>query len=84
MKKPRLIYRWMRRLLRRRLAAPATYAISSIDPAEFSDLLCSGRTDDLKLLARKLSEQMAPSRRGLAPRNSGQTGSASRNSRISK
>jgi hypothetical protein len=83
MTKLRIIYRWMRRLLRRRLAGSATHSISSIDPAEFSNLLCSGRNDDLKLLARKLSEQIASSRRGLSG-NSGQTGAGSRNSRISK
>jgi hypothetical protein len=83
MRKPWIIYRWVRRLLRRRWAAPATHAISSIDPGEFSDLLCSGRKDDLKLLARKLSEQMSPSRRALDLRNS-RRAAASRNTRMSK
>ena len=33
-----------------------TRAISSIDAREFSDLLVSGRTKDLKILADRLSQ----------------------------
>jgi hypothetical protein len=44
-----------------------TRAISSIDAREFSDLLVSGRTKDLKILASRLS-QHARASQGKVPR----------------
>src|SRR5258707_11050402 len=57
MRKPRVFFRLMRRAWRRWLMPPSeTRAISSIDAREFSDLLVSGRTKDLKILAGRLSQ----------------------------
>jgi hypothetical protein len=47
---------------------PETRAISSIDAREFSDLLVSGRTKDLKILADRLS-QHARASQGKVPVN---------------
>jgi hypothetical protein len=80
MKKPRIIFRWMRRVLRRRLGSPP-HSLSSIDPKEFSNLLCSGRKDDLKLLANKLSAHTASPRRAVAGRGAKPASTTSRNGR---
>jgi hypothetical protein len=42
---------WLRRRERQLPAFPEP----SLDPNEFTRLLCSGRTEDLKILAKKLS-----------------------------
>jgi hypothetical protein len=39
----------------RRTAPPVTQLYSALEPDEFARLLRSGRTEDLKILARKLS-----------------------------
>ena len=60
MRKPRVIFRWMRRAWRRwSTPRSETRAISSIDTKEFSDLLRSGHAADLKTLAKRLSEHAA-------------------------
>ncbi|QPF85181.1 hypothetical protein IC762_02260 [Bradyrhizobium genosp. L] len=41
--------------LRRVARKSADFLHASIDPDEFSRLLCSGRREDLRILARKLS-----------------------------
>jgi hypothetical protein len=41
----------------RRIRIPSPDPISSINPDEFARLLRSGRKEDLKILARKLSER---------------------------
>ncbi|WGS21025.1 MULTISPECIES: hypothetical protein [unclassified Bradyrhizobium] len=43
---------WLRRVARK----SADFPPASIDPDEFTRLLCSGRTEDLRILARKLSQ----------------------------
>jgi hypothetical protein len=44
---------WLTRI--RRKPQPVTYLHSALEPDEFARLLRSGRTEDLKILARKLS-----------------------------
>ncbi|WGR99727.1 hypothetical protein MTX26_02290 [Bradyrhizobium sp. ISRA443] len=44
---------WLRRVARKSADLPP----ASIDPDEFTRLLCSGRTKDLRILARKLSQR---------------------------
>jgi len=44
---------WLRHIARESAALPP----ASIDPDEFTRLLCSGRTEDLRILARKLSQR---------------------------
>jgi len=44
---------WLRRVARKSAEFPA----AAIDPDEFSRLLCSGRTEDLRILATKLSQR---------------------------
>ncbi len=53
----RVIWRLMRKLSNRwlRPAAPI-HSISVFDPAEFSELISSGRKKDLETLAKRLSE----------------------------
>lgn len=41
--------------LRHAARKSAAASLASIDPDEFSRLLCSGRREDLRILARKLS-----------------------------
>jgi hypothetical protein len=55
---------------------PETRAISSIDTREFSDLLRSGRKNDLETLARRLSEHTARSRKA-AQRDPAKRGASS-------
>src|ERR1700716_3045982 len=70
MRKPRVFFRLMRRAWRRWLMPPSeTRAISSIDAREFSDLLVSGRTKDLKILAGKAQ----PARSRFTGQGPGQT-----------
>ena len=53
----RVIWRLLRKLANRwlRPAAPV-HSISVFDPAEFSELISSGRKQDLETLAKRLSE----------------------------
>jgi len=44
---------WLRRVARK----PADTSLASIDPDEFTRLLCSGRKEDLRILARRLSQR---------------------------
>ncbi|UFX45621.1 hypothetical protein HAP47_0002510 [Bradyrhizobium sp. 41S5] len=44
---------WLRRVAR----SPADLPPASIDPDEFSRLLCSGRRKDLRTLAKRLSQR---------------------------
>jgi hypothetical protein len=78
----RVIWRWMRKLANRwlRPAAPV-HSISVFDPAEFSELISSGRKKDLEILAKRLSEhhgkpgmKVAPGARGRARQTRGTTG----------
>jgi hypothetical protein len=57
--------------------------LSSIDPREFSDLLVSGRTGDLKILADRLSKHARASRDEVPvkPSNSKPSNSKPSNSR---
>ncbi|KWV54892.1 hypothetical protein AS156_06295 [Bradyrhizobium macuxiense] len=43
--------------LRRVASKSADFPPASIDPDEFSRLLCSGRVEDLRILAKKLSQR---------------------------
>ena len=53
----RAIWRLMRRRVNRWLRpAPPVHSIAVFDPAEFSELISSGRKQDLATLARRLSE----------------------------
>jgi hypothetical protein len=53
----RVIWRLMRKLANRWLkSAPPSHSIAVFDPEEFSDLIRSGRKQDLEILARRLSE----------------------------
>jgi hypothetical protein len=57
MRNLRVIFRLIRRGWRRwSKPSPETGLLSSIDPREFSDLLVSGRKQDLKTLADRLSQ----------------------------
>jgi hypothetical protein len=42
---------WLRHIARK----PADLPPASIDPDEFTRLLCSGRAEDLRILAKRLS-----------------------------
>ena len=44
---------WLRRIAR----SSADFPPASIDPDEFARLLCSGRSQDLKILATRLSQR---------------------------
>ncbi|UGY18427.1 hypothetical protein [Bradyrhizobium septentrionale] len=44
---------WLRRVARN----PADLPPASIDPDEFTRLLCSGRSEDLRILAKRLSQR---------------------------
>lgn len=44
---------WLRNVSRKSADFPA----SNIDPDEFTRLLCSGRTEDLRILAKRLSQR---------------------------
>jgi hypothetical protein len=61
-----------------------TRAISSIDAREFSDLLVSGRTEDLKILAGRLSQHTRASQGKVPVKPLDQHGSNSKGSGIAK
>ncbi|MGY4474935.1 hypothetical protein [Bradyrhizobium sp. USDA 3364] len=46
-------FTWLRRVARN----SADFPPASIDPDEFSRLLCSGRRQDLRILAKRLSQR---------------------------
>ena len=78
--------RAIRRLMRRRVnrwlrPAPPVHSIAVFDPAEFSELISSGRKQDLQTLARRLSEHHGKPATKAAPRGSGQGAANSRNDR---
>jgi len=53
----RVIWRLMRKLSNRWLKpTPPSHSIAVFDPKEFSELISSGRTQDLETLAKRLSE----------------------------
>jgi hypothetical protein len=85
MRNLRVIFRWLRRSLRRRLTPPSeTRRLASIDPQEFSDLLRGGRKKDLEMLARRLSEHAAPPKVKRPARPTGQSASNSNGSGVAK
>ena len=85
MRNLRVIFRLMRRAWRRWLTPPSeTRAISSIDAREFSDLLVSGRTKDLKILAGRLSQHARASQGKVPVKPLHQHGSNSKGSGIAK
>ena len=45
---------WLHRAMRK---SDATFPPTNIDSDEFTRLLCSGRREDLQMLARKLSQR---------------------------
>jgi hypothetical protein len=54
----KLLQRLSRLFWRRpELRQPSVFPLPSIDPDEFAELLCSRRIEDLKTLAKKLSQQ---------------------------
>jgi hypothetical protein len=63
---------------------PETRAISSIDAREFSDLLVSGRTKDLKILADRLSQHARASQGKVPVKPLERHGSNSKGSGIAK
>jgi hypothetical protein len=85
MRNLRAIFRLVRRAWRRRSnPPPETRLISSIDPREFSDLLASGREQDMKTLAGKLSEHARTPQANAAARPAGRTASNSKDSGMAK
>jgi hypothetical protein len=78
----RVIWRLLRKRANRWLRpAPPVHSISVFDPAAFSELISSGRKQDLQTLARRLSEHHGkPAKRSVA-RGSGQGAADSRNDR---
>jgi hypothetical protein len=83
MRRLRAFFRLIRRTWgRRSTPSPETRLISSIDPKEFSDLLISGRKNDLKTLADRLSDH---GRTGnVAGKAPGRTTSSSKGSGVAK
>jgi hypothetical protein len=78
----RVIWRLLRKLANRWLRpAPPVHSISVFDPAEFSELISSGRKQDLQTLARRLSEHHGRPATKAASRSSGQGAANSRNDR---
>ncbi len=58
MSKLRIVLRYLSRPCRRRNKRLAkVYPVCSVDLAEFSSLLRSGRKEDMKTLAKKLSQR---------------------------
>ena len=55
MKMLKRLFEWT--WLRRVAGKPADFPTASIDPNEFTRLLCSGRKEDLRILARRLSQR---------------------------
>jgi hypothetical protein len=85
MRNLRVIFRSLRRALRRWLTPPSeTRSLSSIDPREFADLLSGGQKKDLETLARRLSEHAAPSNAKRPARPSGQGAANSKGPGIAK
>ena len=76
----RVIWRLMRKLSNRWLKpAPPIHSISVFDPAEFSELISSGRKKDLETLAKRLSEHHGRPQTKVASRPSGQGAASSKN-----
>jgi hypothetical protein len=85
MRNPRVVFRAIRRAWRRwAKPSPETRLLSSIDPREFSDLLASGRQQDLKTLADRLSQHARASQGKVPPQASGQSASNSKGSGMAK
>ena len=85
MRNPRVIFRLMRRAWSRwSKPAPETRLLSSIDPREFSDLLASGRKQDLKILADRLGEHARASGGKVSARSAGRNTSSSKGSGMAK
>jgi hypothetical protein len=81
----RVIVRLMRRAWRRwSKSSPETRSLSSIEPREFSDLLVSGRKDDLKTLADRLSHHARAPQGKVPAKSSGRHASNSNGSGIAK
>ena len=77
----RVIWRLLRKLANRWLRpAPPVHSISVFDPAAFSELISSGRKQDLQTLAKRLSEHHGRPAKA-ASRGSGQGAANSRNDR---
>jgi hypothetical protein len=57
MKMLKRLFRWSWQ--RRDERKPPAFPQPSLDPDEFTRLLCSGRAEDLKILAKKLSRPRA-------------------------
>ena len=82
MRDVRVIWRLLRKLAHRWLRpAPPVHSISVFDPAEFSELISSGRKQDLQTLARRLSEHHGKPATKAALKGSGQGAANSRNDR---
>lgn len=78
----RVIWRLLRKLANRRLRpAPPVHSISVFDPAAFSELISSGRKQDLETLAKRLSEHHGKPATKVASRSSGRGAANSRNDR---
>jgi len=85
MRNLRVIFRLIRRAWRRwSKPSPETSLLSSIDAREFSDLLVSGRTKDLKILADRLSQHARASHGKVPVKPLHQHGSNSKGSGIAK
>jgi hypothetical protein len=78
----RVIWRLLRKRANRwlRPAAPV-HSISVFDPATFSELISSGRKQDLETLAKRLSEHHGKPGMKAASRRAGQGAANSRNDR---
>jgi hypothetical protein len=85
MRNLRIIFRLIRRAWRRG-AKPSTETrlVSSIDPREFSDLLASGRQEDLKILADRLTRHARVSQGGASAKLPGRHASNSNGSGMAK
>ena len=78
----RVVWRLLRKLANRWVRpAPPVHSISVFDPAAFSELISSGRKQDLQTLARRLSEHHGKPATRAASRGSGQGAANSRNDR---
>jgi hypothetical protein len=78
----RVIWRWLRKRANRWLRpAPPVHSISVFDPAAFSELISSGRKQDLQTLAKRLSEHHGKPAAKAALGGSGQGAASSRNDR---
>ncbi len=69
----RVIWRLLRRRANRWLRpAPPVHSIPVFDPAAFSELISSGRKQDLQILAKRLSEHHGKPATKAASRRAGQ------------